>query len=82
MVVQKSKGSAYPALIAAMLSGRVVWGVVTFILFKMVGKGLTLKMFIAGAFTNAIPGIIGQLIIIPAIMYYLAKHRTTAIETM
>ena len=82
VVVQKSKGSAYPALIAAMLSGRVVWGVVTFILFKMVGKGLTLQMFIAGAFTNAIPGIIGQLIIIPAIMYYLAKHRTTAIETI
>ena len=65
-----------------MLSGRVVWGVVTFILFKMVGKGLTLQMFIAGAFINAIPGIIGQLIIIPAIMYYLAKHRTTAIETI
>ena len=80
VVIQKSKGSVYPALIAAMLSGRVVWGIVTFILFRMMGKGLTLQMFIAGAFTNAIPGIVGQLIIIPALMYYLARHRTAAIE--
>ena len=82
VVIQKSKGSVYPALIISMLSGRAVWGVVTFILFRMMGKTLTLQMFIAGAFTNAVPGIVGQLIIIPVLMYYLAKHRAASVETV
>ena len=82
VVIQKSKGSVYPALIISMLSGRAVWGVVTFILFRMMGKTLTLQMFLAGAFTNAVPGIVGQLIIIPVLMYYLAKHRAASVETI
>ena len=82
VVIQKNKGSVYPALIISMLSGRAVWGVVTFILFRMMGKTLTLQMFLAGAFTNAVPGIVGQLIIIPALMYYLAKHRAASVETI
>ena len=48
----------------------------------MMGKTLTLQMFLAGAFTNAIPGIVGQLIIIPVLMYYLAKHRAASVETL
>ena len=82
VVIQKSKGSVYPAIIISMLSGRAVWGVVTFILFRMMGKTLTLQMFLAGAFTNAVPGIVGQLIIIPVLMYYLAKHRAASVETI
>ena len=82
VVIQKSKGSVYPALVISMLSGRAVWGVVTFILFRMMGKTLTLQMFLAGAFTNAVPGIVGQLIIIPVLMYYLAKHRAASVETI
>lgn len=82
VIIQKNKGSVYPALIISMLSGRAVWGVVTFILFRMMGKTLTLQMFLAGAFTNAIPGIVGQLIIIPVLMYYLAKHRAASVETV
>ena len=82
VIIQKNKGSVYPALIISMLSGRAVWGVVTFILFRMMGKTLTLQMFLAGAFTNAIPGIVGQLIIIPVLMYYLAKHRAASVETL
>jgi hypothetical protein len=82
VIIQKNKGSVYPALIISMLSGKAVWGVVTFILFRMMGKTLTLQMFLAGAFTNAIPGIVGQLIIIPVLMYYLAKHRAASVETL
>lgn len=81
VALQKRRGNVYPALIISMLSGRAVWGVITFILFKTMGKTLTLQMFIAAAFTNAIPGIVGQLIIIPAIIYYLSKHRVNNLET-
>lgn len=64
----------YRSLIAAMLSGRVVWGVVQMVLLGIRGNQFTFQMFFAGAFVNAIPGIILQLILIPTIM--VALNRT------
>ncbi|MDE6712979.1 MAG: ECF transporter S component [Lachnospiraceae bacterium] len=64
----------YRCMIMAMLSGRLVWGVVQILLLGINGNGFTWQMFIAGAFLNAIPGIILQLILIPAIM--VALNRT------
>lgn len=66
--------SLYRCLIAAMLAGRVVWGVVQVIQLGLSGSGFTWGMFLAGAFLNAIPGIIIQLLLIPAIM--VALNRT------
>lgn len=63
----------YRSLVIAMLSGRVVWGIAQMILLGISGKGFTWQMFMAGAFVNAIPGIILQLILIPAIMIALDK---------
>ena len=75
----------YRCLILAMIAGRAVWGIVQFIQMGVFGDGFTLKMFMAGAFLNAIPGIVLQLILIPAIMVALdrtglvrfRKHRKT-----
>lgn len=64
----------YRCMIMAMLAGRLVWGVVQIVLLGINGNGFTWQMFIAGAFLNAIPGIILQLILIPAIM--VALNRT------
>ncbi|HJA94450.1 MAG TPA: ECF transporter S component [Candidatus Eisenbergiella merdipullorum] len=64
----------YRCLIAAMLAGRAVWGIMQMILLGVSGTGFTLQMFLAGAFLNAVPGIILQLILIPAIM--VALNRT------
>lgn len=64
----------YRSIIIAMLAGRAVWGIVQVILLGLSGGHFTWQMFAAGAFLNAIPGIITQLILIPAIM--LALHRT------
>ena len=60
-------------MIIAMISGRLVWGLVEVILLGMGGKAFTWQMFLAGAFLNAIPGIILQLVLIPAIMVALNK---------
>ncbi|MGN0240307.1 MAG: ECF transporter S component, partial [Candidatus Weimeria sp.] len=60
-------------LIAAMIAGRIVWGVVMYILMAATGKAFTLQLFMAGAFFNAIPGIILQLILIPSCMFALNK---------
>lgn len=64
----------YRSLIASMISGRIVWGIVEIIILGISGGAFTWQMFLAGAFLNAVPGIILQLILIPAIM--VALNRT------
>ena len=58
----------YRALLLAMVCGRVVWGMVEILLLGIGGNGFTWQMFLAGALVNAIPGILLQLVLIPAIM--------------
>ncbi len=68
---RKSVGAVYRSVIIAMLTGRVVWGIVQWILLGM--GGFTLKMFLYGAFVNAVPGIAVQLILIPAVVTNLKR---------
>lgn len=65
--------SLYLAMLAAMLGGRIVWGISEVILLGIRGNTFTFSAFISGAVTTAIPGIILQLILIPAIMLALGK---------
>ncbi|MCI5534536.1 MAG: ECF transporter S component [Firmicutes bacterium] len=69
----KKTWSIYIALIAAMLGGRIVWGIVSMILYGAMGTPFTWQMFAAGAFINAVPGIILQIVIIPVIVLALEK---------
>lgn len=68
----------YRSMIFAMVAGRVVWGFVQILLLGISGNRFTWQMFIAGAFLNAIPGIILQLILIPAVM--VALNRTGLVQ--
>ena len=63
----------YASLIAAMLAGRVVWGVVRLVLSGVNGTAFTWAAFMAGAFTQAIPGIILHIVLIPVIVFALQK---------
>lgn len=65
--------SLYRSIIAAMIIGRVVWGIAEIILLGINGNSFTAEMFIAGAFLNAVPGIVLQLVVIPAVMLALNK---------
>ena len=65
--------SLYRSLIIAMIGGRVIWGIVQVLMLGMTGNAFTWQMFMAGAFLNAIPGIILQLVFIPALMVALNK---------
>lgn len=69
----------YFALITAMIGGRIVWGLVMVLLSSVSGGVFSWQIFMAGAFINALPGIILQLVIIPVIM--LALERTNLIES-
>jgi len=75
----KNLKGIYTALIAAMLCGRILWGIVM-ALMVLNGSGFTFAAFIAGAFTNAIPGIILQLIAVPVIVLTLYKLEKTTTE--
>ncbi|MDE6063560.1 MAG: ECF transporter S component [Lachnospiraceae bacterium] len=65
--------SLYRSLIIAMIGGRIVWGAVRVVMLGTMGNAFSWKMFMAGAFLNAIPGIILQLIFIPALMLVLNR---------
>lgn len=65
----------YISLVTAMLSGRLVWAFAEVILLGIGGNTFTWKMFAAGAFLNAIPGIIVQLTLIPLIMVALRRAK-------
>lgn len=72
-LLPKRRGSVLVALIGAMLGGRIVWGIVTLILLGL--GGFSWQAFMAGAFANAIAGIILQLILIPALVLTINKDK-------
>ena len=65
--------SLYRSLLVAMLAGRAVWGIVQLIQMGVAHTNFTWQMFLGGAFLNAIPGILLQLILIPAVMLLLKR---------
>ena len=67
----RKKLSIYCSLLTAMIAGRLVWGIAMFICLGASGGSFTFAAFLAGAITNAIPGIIIQLVLIPAFVMLL-----------
>lgn len=67
-ILPKRKHFIYCSLLIAMLVGRIVWGVAMFTFLGITGGNFTFGLFIAGAFTNAIPGIIVQIVLIPILV--------------
>ncbi|MDN5377995.1 MAG: hypothetical protein PWQ76_248 [Clostridiales bacterium] len=63
----------YLSLLTAMVSGRIVWGIAQAVLLGVGGKTFTLSAFLAGAVLNAVPGIILQLLLVPAVVILLEK---------
>ena len=70
---RQNMAAIYASLVAAMIGGRVVWGVVMLALMGASGGAFTWTAFMAGAFLNAIPGIVLQLVLIPVIMVALDR---------
>ncbi len=63
----------YISLIISMIAGRIIKCIVQFFVLGFTDEGFVFTAFIAGAFTNAVPGIILQIILIPLIMLTLQK---------
>ncbi len=71
----KKKICVYPALIVAMILGRIIWGCAMLVCMGIDGGSFTLNAFIAGAFTNAIPGIIIQLVLVPLLVMFIDTQK-------
>ena len=74
--------SLYRSLVGAMLAGRIVWGVVRIVLLGIGSVPFGWQLFLAGAFFNAIPGIVLQLVMIPALMVALNKAKIVPFHKM
>lgn len=67
-ILPRKKPYIYCSLLTAMIIGRLIWGTAMFICLGINGGTFTFAAFLAGAFTNAIPGIIVQIILIPILV--------------
>ena len=74
-VLPKKRGSVYAALIGAMLAGRAVWGAAAKIIYGAMGLEFTWELFLAGAFLEAVPGMILHIVLIPALVLALKKAK-------
>ena len=70
----KKKSYVYVSLFCAMLLGCIVWGVVMFACMGLDASKFGLAAFMAGAFTNAIPGIVLQIVLVPVLVILLDKN--------
>lgn len=77
-ILPKKAVYIYVALLISMIAGRIVWGIAMFTCMGISGGMFSFSAFIAGAVTNAIPGIVVQLILIPVIVMLL--HKTKLIK--
>ena len=65
----------YMVLILSMLAGRAVWGIASYLIYTTSGSAFTLQMFWAGAFANAVPGIILHILLIPTLILALQRAK-------
>lgn len=70
-VLPKKKGFIYVSLISSMVIGRLVWGVAMLVCTGIKGGSFGTATFIAGAVTNALPGIVLQIVLIPVVVMLL-----------
>jgi len=68
----KNKGFIYLSLVLSMAVGRAVWGVT---MFFCLGFDFGFSAFLAGAVTNALPGILIQLVLVPILVMVLERER-------
>jgi hypothetical protein len=67
----RKKPYVYLSLLLAMLAGRLVWGAAMYVCMGVSGGVFTLSAFVAGAITNALPGIVVQIVLVPVLVMIL-----------
>lgn len=71
LLKKRNMRTVYIALIAAMLVGRILYGLSNALIFRV--GAYSLEVWFAAAFTTALPGIVLQLVVIPPVVMALQK---------
>ncbi len=74
-ILKKNVVNVYISLIGAMISGRIIWGLVAFLIYPSAGFDFSFTVFLNSAFLFAIPGIVFQLIFIPVLVIFMKKNQ-------
>lgn len=69
-ILPNKKIFIYCSLLTSMIVGRLVWGLAMFVCLGISKSTFTFAAFMSGAFINAVPGIIVQIILIPIIVMW------------
>ena len=72
-ILPKKRRFVYLSLFGAMLAGRFVWGIASIFVFGAMGSVFSWPIFFAGAFINAMPGIILHVTLIPVLVLAMEK---------
>ncbi len=69
----KTTRNLYVSLLGAMLAGRIVWGATRALMAGVSEAAFSWAAFWAGAFAEAVPGIVLQIVVIPPLVPALKK---------
>lgn len=65
----------YISLVCSMLAGRIIWGVASVAIAGLRETAFGLEAFWLGAFAGSVPGIIIQIILVPAVVLALKRAK-------
>ena len=71
----RKRAFIYINLLLSMVGGRLVWGMVSFVLYGITGTAFSWEIFVASAFGRALPGIILQIVLIPMLVMSIFPRR-------
>ncbi|MBE6662315.1 MAG: ECF transporter S component [Ruminococcaceae bacterium] len=74
-LLPRKRSFIYCSLLTAMIVGRMVWGAAMFVCLGASGGSFGFSAFLAGAFTNAMPGILVQLVLVPVLVMLLDRPK-------
>lgn len=67
----------YVSLVAAMISGRILYGIVNALIFR--AGSYSMQIWLTASFVTALPGIIIQIVVIPLLIFALERARVIAL---
>lgn len=74
--LRPGRGRVYAALIGAMLAGRAVWGLASWLIYALLTQSrFALAAFWTGGFVNAWPGMVLQVVLVPLVVMALERAR-------
>lgn len=80
LTYRKLKLPSIISLIISMIAGRIMAGLVVFILATFFAVEMDPMVFVIGAITTGLPGIVIQIILIPTLIHSIVKYTTINLD--